>query len=166
MSRELWLVRHGATDWSAAGRLTGWTDVPLNALGRDQASALAARLAGQRFAGAWTSDLSRARDTALLAGVDAIADPRLRELDFGSLDGMRWDELPPGVPERLVEFDSFEAPGGESTAALRARVHDFLDGLTDGHHLLVTHGGVIRLLLRESGRDSEVPPGGLIRLSS
>ena len=64
----------------------------------------------------------------------------------------------------LLEFEGFEAPGGESTTALRQRMVSFLRGLPGGEHVLFTHGGVIRVLLREAGRDARVAPGELVRL--
>lgn len=159
MSVRLWLVRHGVTDWSDAARLAGWTDIPLNDAGRFQAVRLGERLAGKTFAGIWSSDLRRATETARLAVGGASADRRLRELDFGRLEGTRWDQCSAPMREALLGFDGFKAPGGESVRLLRRRVLDFIDGLPDGEHVLFTHGGVIRLLLRERGRDEHVPPG-------
>jgi probable phosphoglycerate mutase len=164
ISAWLWLVRHGATDWSDAGRLNGWTDVPLNERGRLQARRLEGALAGKSFAGVWTSDLSRSTETAHLAAFGAVTDERLRELDFGELEGKTWDECPPDAREALLAFDDFEAPGGEAVTNLRRRVHEFAARLGEGDHLVFTHGGVIRLLLREAGRDSSIAPGGLVRL--
>lgn len=159
MSVRLWLVRHGATDWSDAARLNGWTDVPLNDRGRVRAVVLRSLLSGGAFQGIWSSDLVRAVETARLAMGDPSPEPRLRELDFGLLDGRRWEELPAEVRSALFHFDQFEAPGGESVAALQRRVAEFLHGLSDGDHILFTHGGVIRCLLRAAGRDGYVKPG-------
>jgi 2,3-bisphosphoglycerate-dependent phosphoglycerate mutase len=164
MSSRLWLVRHGATDWSDTGRFNGWTDVPLNEQGRLQARSLRERLATMEFAGVWSSDLVRARETARLAVGEPVRDRRLRELDFGSLEGRRWDECPLDVRRSLVAFDGFEAPAGESVEELRSRVLQFVGALPAGQHLLFTHGGVIRLLLREADRDLQVLPGALVRL--
>jgi broad specificity phosphatase PhoE len=110
----------------------------------------------------WCSDLRRATDTARLSLVEAGDDPRLRELDFGSLEGADWGSLPERVRTELLEFDGFRAPGGESVTDLRARVLDLVDELGAGTHLLVTHGGVIRTLLRLGGRDAIIPPGGTV----
>lgn len=165
MTVRLWLVRHGATVWSESGRFCGWSDVPLNAAGRRQARALRERLAREGFAGVWTSDLARAGETARLAVGEAAADRRLRELDFGDLEGRRWEECAPDVREALLRFDGFRAPGGESVNLFRHRVLAFVEGLPEGAHLLVTHGGVIRVLLREAGRMEVVPPGGLRRVA-
>jgi probable phosphoglycerate mutase len=162
VSRRLWLVRHGATDWSDAGRLTGWTDVPLNEEGRLQARLLGATMAGREFAGIWSSDLERAVETARVAVGGAIADNRLRELNFGQLEGLTWEQCSPESQEELLAFDRFSAPGGESVEALRERVLDFLAQLSPGDYLVFTHGGVVRLLLREVGHDALVAPGGLV----
>jgi probable phosphoglycerate mutase len=164
MSLKLWLVRHGATDWSDAGRLNGWTDVPLNEPGCRQARSLIEGLACRRFTGVWSSDLVRATETAGLAGWEAVGDRRLRELDFGRLEGSRWEECRPEVRGALLAFDGFRAPGGESVAELRSRVFGFLDALAAGAHLVFTHGGVIRLLLRDAGPDRRVLPGAVVRV--
>jgi broad specificity phosphatase PhoE len=165
MSARLWLVRHGATDWSDAGRLNGWTDVPLNERGRAQATWLAGQLKGREFAGVWSSDLARAEETARLVLGQPVPDRRLRELDFGALEGRRWEEISAEVQRALITFDGFEAPEGESVAELDSRVFRFLQELPRGEHLVVTHGGVIRTLLRRSGNDLQPAPGELVRLN-
>jgi len=165
MTERLWLVRHGATDWSDAGRLTGWTDLPLNDAGRRQAMHLGTRLAGRTFIGVWCSDLRRATDTARLALYEATPDARLRELNFGMFEGKRWEDCPRDVQEALLAFDTFRAPEGESVVDLRNRVLEFASSLSAGDHLLFTHGGVIRVLLRDQGRDALVRPGSFVRIS-
>lgn len=165
MTRRLSLVRHAVTRWTLAGRITGWTDVPLNAVGRAQAAQLGERLAARSFDSVWCSDLCRATQTATIAVGLGRADPRLRELDFGRLEGLTWDACPPGLRRDLVAFDDFRAPGGESVGDLRRRVLDVIAGLPSGDHLLITHGGVIRTLLRWTGRDGAVAPGELIELT-
>lgn len=162
MSVLLWLVRHGATDWSDAGRLTGWTDVPLNDQGRAQARRLARRLGHRAFTGVWSSDLIRSVETARLAA-DPILEPRLSEVDFGRLEGRRWRDISTAMQKALLEFDRFETPGGETTVVLRRRVMAFVDGLPEGDHVLFTHGGVIRVLGHEAGRAASVPPGAIVR---
>lgn len=155
------VVRHGATDWSDAGRFNGWSDVSLNERGRGQAAALRDHLRPQSFAGVWSSDLSRAVETARHAFGEPERDERLRELDFGALEGKRWGELSGEVQRALVGFDRFEAPGGESVLALRTRLSSFVHRLGGGRHLVFTHGGVIRCLLRDLASDDHVGPGGL-----
>lgn len=164
VTTRLWLVRHGETDWSAAGRLIGWSDIGLNRRGRDQARALSRRLKRHRFMTVWSSDLRRTVETARLACGEPVVDARIRELDFGRLEGLTWSDLSKGVQDALVDFDAFEAPGGETIAAMRRRVLDFLSGLEPGDHLVFTHGGVIRLLLRSNGVDRAVNPGEFVRL--
>lgn len=155
---ELWLVRHGETDWNSALRFQGWTDVELNDRGRAQAVVLAGLLDGIEFDSIWSSDLLRAVETAtIVGGREPNRDSRLRELDFGQLEGSRWDQLDQATQAALRDFDGFAAPGGESMVDLRTRVVDFLSRLPAGRHLLVSHGGVIRLLLRMCG--SEGFPG-------
>jgi len=154
----LWLVRHGQTAWSEAGRYAGWTDVALTPAGEQQARDLRGRLPHGDGVAAWSSDLSRCRETARLAGLDPRLDARLRELDFGAVEGATWAELTPEVRVGLLAFDSFAAPGGESVAQLEVRIREFLDGLPPGRHIVVTHGGVIRLLLRLAGQDGIVAP--------
>lgn len=166
MTTTLWLVRHAETDWSGTGRLCGWTDVPLNARGRDQARALAWTLAGRRFTSVWSSDLRRSVDTARLSHGTPTTDPRLRELGFGTLEGLRWSELPPPIQGALLSFDGFNAPDGEPVDALRQRVLVFVAELPPGDHLLFTHGGVMRLLLRQAGSDQSIGPCGIAVLTA
>jgi 2,3-bisphosphoglycerate-dependent phosphoglycerate mutase len=162
--RELWLVRHGETPASKGRTLAGWADVPLTAHGEDQASALRPLLAGERFESVWSSDLRRARTTARLAWGEAQPDERLREMNFGDLEGRPWETLDPRSQESLARFEGFAAPGGEAFDDLRARVLSFVDALGPGRHLLFTHGGVVRLLSREVGEDHFVPTGTLLVL--
>jgi 2,3-bisphosphoglycerate-dependent phosphoglycerate mutase len=159
---ELWLVRHGETPASAGQTLAGWSDVPLTTRGEAEAAALRPILAGETFAGVWSSDLARAVATARLAWGEPRQDRRLREIHFGALEGRFWPELEAATLEALHVFERFAAPDGETFADLRARVHEFVDGLGPGRHVLFTHGGVVRLLSREVGEDGFVPTGTLL----
>lgn len=161
---ELWLVRHGETTRNRDGRLAGWANVRLTARGRAQAAALKDVLAGERFAGVWSSDLARARTTARIAWGGAVADARLREIDFGRLEGVFWNDLKPAFKEPLLRFDGFAAPGGESILELIARVRGFVGELAPGRNLIFSHGGVIRSLTREAGDDGFQPTGSLVVL--
>lgn len=140
------LVRHGESAWNAEGRLQGQADAPLSDLGREQAQALGEPLAELPRAGVVSSDLSRAVDTAVLAGhTGAARDPRWRERSMGE-----WTtELEADVPQdRLLAFRRGELvpPGGESWAQLQARVGEAVDELADrgGTWLVFTHGGPVR----------------------
>ncbi|GIW29282.1 MAG: alpha-ribazole-5'-phosphate phosphatase [Meiothermus sp.] len=160
---ELWLVRHGETPWNQEGRLTGWSDVPLTALGEQQARALSGWLAAERFERVVASDLQRAIQTARLAyGEPQEVSVALRELEFGQLEGLKWAELPEAYKAALLAFDGFQAPGGESTAQLRCRVYGFFDRLPAGRHLVFTHGGVLRMVLRELDQDRFLPPCAVV----
>jgi len=88
-ARELWLMRHGETEWSRSGAHTGRTDLPLTAAGRENAAALGRYLAGKRFALVLASPLERARETCRLAGYGAEAEiePNLCEWDYGDYEG-------------------------------------------------------------------------------
>lgn len=158
MTVRLWLARHGSTAWSEAQRYTGWTDLPLSERGMKEAEALA-WLSQRRWTGIWASDLQRARATAELVGVAATVDRRLREIDFGTMEGKTWHELDAGTQEAVASFDGFAPPGGESVAELMVRLEDFIGGLAPGEHLVITHGGVIRALVRTAGEDHHPRPG-------
>lgn len=159
---ELWLVRHGQTIWNAQHRIAGWSDVPLTPLGEQQAGDLARVLKDVIFEGVWSSDLRRAVDTARKAHGEPQTDQRLREMNFGDLEGRSWDELDPAHREGLLEFEGFESPRGESTAQLVARVCAFIEDLPFGRHLMVCHGGVLRVVSRSLGLDRFLGNGSLI----
>lgn len=158
MGLTLVLVRHGETDWTAERRYCGLTDLALNETGRRQARALA-DLATEPFTTAWVSPLRRCRETATLIGLEARVSDALREFDFGALEGKRWDDLDESTRAGLVDFDDFVAPRGESATALGERVDAFVSSLGAGRHVLVTHGGVIRHVLRRSGAEVYVAAG-------
>ncbi len=140
------LVRHGESAWNAEARLQGQADAPLSALGRAQARGLVAALAALDVDRVVASDLSRARDTAALAGhAGAVPDPRWRERGLGIWEGRLERDLEPGV---LREFRRTDVPpeGGEPWPAFQARVGAALDELADagGSWLVFTHGGCVR----------------------
>ncbi len=144
---QLWLVRHGATEWSEAGRHTGRTDVALVPDGEADARALAPRLAEHRFALALTSPLRRARETAALAGfVDATVDPDLREWDYGEYEGKTTDEIRERVPGWTLWTS--DPPGGETAEQVAVRARRVVDRCrdVDGDILLFAHGHVLRVL--------------------
>jgi broad specificity phosphatase PhoE len=161
----IYYIRHGETDWNAAGRLQGGQDIPMNALGRRQAED-----AGRILADLWareggcepsprfvSSPLGRARSTMELVGGalklppnDYAVDERLREIGYG-----RWEGLTPAQTQlsdpghfarRLTDKWTVPAPGGESYAAVQVRMRDWYDALrTDT--VAVAHGGTARALM-------------------
>ena len=161
---DLWLVRHGETEWNVAGRFCGRSDPPLSQKGRSQAQALRKPLTALRFDSFVSSPSKRAVETARLAYGDPLLDERLRELDFGLIEGSTWMDCSADVQERLRDYDTFHAPNGESVAQLSERVHEALLELGSGRHLVFTHGGVIRLLLGRAGVTSYPPVGSISQL--
>lgn len=156
--RELWLVRHGETVWNAEHKLTGWADPPLTPKGEEQARQLRDFLGQRSYDSVWSSDLQRARHTAELAFGRPSEDARLREIDFGELDGLDWHTLDTELRDALLQrFDDFHPPGGEHASDFTRRVVAFVEELPPGRHLLFTHGGVVRLLLRLLGQDQFLP---------
>jgi probable phosphoglycerate mutase len=159
---ELWLVRHGETTYSATKRVAGWSDPPLTDLGRRQVGALRDVVDGAEFAGVWSSDLVRAVESARLLWGEPTTDPRLRECHFGALEGCTYAEADGAYREVFRRFRDFTVPEGETHRQFSDRVHGFIDGLSPGRHLLVVHGGVIRILTQDLGIDRFVATGSLV----
>jgi probable phosphoglycerate mutase len=145
---RLFLVRHGETDWSATGRHTGRTDLPLNAKGEEAARKLAARLAGIHFARVWTSPAIRARRTCELAGFGPAAqvDADLWEWDYGEYEGLRSTDIRSRRPNWVIFQDG--AAGGESPAQVAARADKVIARarLIDGDMIIFSHGHFSRVL--------------------
>jgi broad specificity phosphatase PhoE len=118
---ELWLVRHGETEWSAEGRHTGRTDIPLTEHGRRQAAMLGKALAGTKFAAVRCSPLKRARETCEIAGFGdvAVVDPGLMEWDYGVYEGRTSPEIQAEIPGWSVWKDAIV--GGETVEQVGAR---------------------------------------------
>ncbi|MDR1934730.1 MAG: histidine phosphatase family protein [Candidatus Accumulibacter sp.] len=151
------LIRHGETAWNAELRIQGHRDMPLNETGLAQAEALARRLAGQRFDAIHSSDLLRARQTALplarAQGLPIQLEAALRERNFGCCEGMTREEIPPAVAETLAarRFDDV-IPDGESLRQHFDRVSACLSRLARQYAgriiAVVTHGGSLDLVYR------------------
>ena len=142
------LARHGETEWSALGRHTGRTDIPLTDAGRDQARRLGRALAGRSFARVLSSPLSRAADTARLAGFgDQVAfDDDLREWDYGVYEGRTRIEIAAEEPGWTVWTRPIR--GGESLEELGARADRVIGRLLPlrGDVLVFSHGHFLRVL--------------------
>lgn len=159
---ELWLVRHGETTRSVAHEVAGWSDPPLTERGREEIRRLSGLFDGRHFDGVWSSDLSRAVESARLAWGEPVQDPRLREINFGELEERPFADVDPRVAGEVMEFRRFELPGGESLGAFRNRVVAFVEQLPPGRHLLFVHGGVIRALTQDLGVDRFVPTATVV----
>jgi broad specificity phosphatase PhoE len=155
---KVWLVRHGETVWNAQHKISGWFDVELSQRGQGMARDLRPRLGQHHFDSVWSSDLQRARATAELAYGPARPDPRIRELDFGPLEGEDWTQLPAEQQQKVVRFEEDCTCGGELISQFEARVLSFIEELPAGNHLLFVHAGVIRAVLRQVQADQYVPP--------
>ncbi|MBN9177319.1 MAG: histidine phosphatase family protein [Microbacterium sp.] len=173
----LLLVRHGETDWNAARRIQGSTDIPLNETGRTQARATAAVLAErmlQQHGGARplivSSDLSRARETAQIIAAEfgthvTRAYPQLRERSYGVAEGLTIDDY----RARFGEFNRDNVPEAENDEALRARAVDAVRRVVRDarrHHapadvpvIAVSHGAFIGQLIRHASA-GELPLAG------
>ncbi|HLY33940.1 MAG TPA: histidine phosphatase family protein [Jatrophihabitantaceae bacterium] len=157
---ELWLVRHGDTEWSREGRHTGVTDLALTAAGERQARALASVLADVQPALVLTSPLIRARETARLAGlhVDDI-DPDLAEWNYGAYEGRTTSEIRTDNPTWSLWHDG--CPGGEIPPQVAARADRVLAraaaALATGAVVLVAHGHISRMI---AARWIGLGPGG------
>jgi len=145
-ARDVVLIRHGETSWSASGKHTGRTDVPLTERGRRQAADLGATVAGWRFALALTSPLQRAAETARLAGLSCTAEDDLQEWDYGELEGLTTPEIREDLPGWTIWRGP--VPGGEGVAEVAARVDRVIERVqaVDGDVVLVSHGHLLRAL--------------------
>jgi alpha-ribazole phosphatase len=158
---RLLLVRHAEPEESMHGRCYGSLDVPLSAAGLRRAAGLGAALRELSMAAVYTSPLQRgletARAIAVAQGLEPVVRQELRELDFGELEGMSYDEIAAERPE-LFRFwmedpAAVRFPGGEGLAQLRARVLPAVADIRARHEgeaaAVVAHGGVVRVVLAD-----------------
>jgi 2,3-bisphosphoglycerate-dependent phosphoglycerate mutase len=154
---KLWLVRHGETTWNSERRAQGHLDVPLSSLGRDQATMLAHRLRGTSFDAVYSSDLSRALETARIVNsnlggrTQVLADARWREQMLGALQGLSTNEVAAmlesrGASRPVLVTDRY--PDAESRAELMERIklglQEVLRRHPGGRVIVFSHGGSIR----------------------
>jgi probable phosphoglycerate mutase len=179
---QIYLFRHGQTDWNREGRIQGHADVPLNDAGRAEADRLAHGLRRIRLDAILTSDLSRARDTAALAlaaaarnewhhEVPIFADPRFREVSLGKLQGLTkpeirekfGDEFADFVGSKILSDEDLRDLGSESGVDVLARffagidnaIQKFQPGIRFG---VCSHGGVLRRMLHHAAGIEKMPP--------
>jgi uncharacterized phosphatase len=150
VTTELYLVRHGETDWNQQRRIQGLTDIPLNDTGREQARATGRLLARRRWDGVYASPLSRALETAAIIadelGLPAPQPvPALVERNYGEAEGLNFLEIERRYPDRG------SVPGQESREDVVDRVLPALRDLAREHPdqalVVVSHGGAIRSVL-------------------
>jgi broad specificity phosphatase PhoE len=160
---RLWLIRHGETAHNLDGVFQGQLDTPLTDWGREQARQTGAALASSGFDRIISSDLRRAADTALAmaeaAGRQVQFDPRLRELHYGVLQGVRYSDFREVLAQHGMDLEwgqgifsehGIAAPGGESLDDLLDRLNEFMNELlnAEGKNVaIVAHGGSLRTLL-------------------
>jgi len=159
--RRLWLVRHGVTAWNHEKRFCGHSDVPLSEPGNQQAQWLAGQLHSRSIAALYSSDLQRAQQTATRIAqhheqLAIRASEVWRELFFGDWEGLTYTQIAEQYPLHTDFFTDpvhTVPPNGEKFPHFRQRVYTALqtlirfDETIPGDLVLVSHGGVIRLLL-------------------
>ena len=144
---ELWVVRHGETEWSRDGRHTSHTEVELTSEGEEAALGLAYRMAGVEFDLVLTSPRLRARRTAELAGyADAHVEDDLAEWDYGDYEGITTAEIREQVPGWTVW--THPCPGGESAEQVTRRLDRVVAKVRakGGRVLVFSHGHASRAL--------------------
>jgi len=159
---SLLAVRHGETTWSAEGRFTTHTDVPLTEAGWNEAARMASALSGVNVDFAFTSPLRRAWETAQIALSQARLahgpdiDDRLREAPAGPFEGMVLASLRSGEDQLSRAYRAYDSdskplvpPGAEHPAVTAARLNEFLEEVEDhpGSYIVFTHGKVLRIML-------------------
>lgn len=170
MARPIvYFIRHGETDWNRERRLQGQHDIPLNALGRSQATRCGTILRELLAATGrpidrfeyLSSPLGRARETMELMRAELALEPalyrtdaRIMEMSFGRWEGFTFAELQareaPALAERERDKWGFVLPGGESYAQLQVRVRDWYESV-ERDTVVTAHGGVCRALIAHLG---------------
>lgn len=145
---QIWLIRHGETEWTLGGQHTGRTDIPLTPVGRRQAEALGRHLAARSFALVLTSPLGRVRETCRLAGYGSLAQitDDLREWDYGLYEGRTTAAIRAVEPGWSVWTSPI--PGGESIEEVGGRARRIIDRalVAGGEVALFGHGHILRIL--------------------
>jgi broad specificity phosphatase PhoE len=151
VATELWLVRHGETEWSAAGRHTSRTDVPLTEYGREMAAKVGEFLAQMTFAAVLRSPMLRAKETCEIAGFGdvAVVDAGLCEWDYGVFEGRTSKEIQAEIPGWSVWRN--EIVGGETVEQVGARADGVIARAVaaagaDGKVALFAHAHILRIL--------------------
>ena len=148
---ELWLIRHGETEWSLSGKHTSRTDISLTEHGRKRAEELRDYLKGTQFSAVFVSPMQRARETCAIAGVGdvAVIDEGLREWDYGVYEGKTTAEIRKDVPGWSVWKD--EIVGGETVEHVGERADGVIARAlaaapAGGKVALFAHAHILRIL--------------------
>lgn len=181
---QIFLVRHGATDWNLQGRCQGATDLALNETGIRQAEQIASVLTDEPIQGIYSSDLKRARQTAHLIGlkhrVAVQIEHDVRELDHGELEGLTFAEIKANYSDFIhkwrTEPADVQVPGGERLADVAQRAWNGLNRIIQAHTAdetiaVVSHNfPILSIICRLTGtplnryRTFHVDPCGVTRL--
>ncbi|MBP3920996.1 MAG: histidine phosphatase family protein [Bacilli bacterium] len=146
----VYLIRHGQTDWNLEKKTQGHTDIPLNQKGKEQARLVSRVISNYKIDKIYSSDLLRAKQTAEIInenfGLDIILDNRLREINYGNLEGVPRPTLSPDV------WDTFnnkpEKLNAEPIVNVFNRIKSFFDELDYNENIvIVTHGGALRTIM-------------------
>lgn len=149
---ELWLIRHGETEWAISGQHTGTTDIPLTDRGRERAQGIRDYLQHRAFKKVFVSPLGRARETCTIAGYgdEAIVDPNLIEWNYGDFEGKTTPDIREQYPSWLIW--NGPVPNGETVEQVGARTESVIArsltelGEEGGAVALFAHGHVLRIL--------------------
>lgn len=144
--REIYIVRHGETEWARDGKHAGLTDIPLTEKGEVQAASLGRRIEKIKFSHVFTSPLKRAKETCAICGFNGVIDKDLVEWNYGAYEGRTSDEIRKTVPEWNIFTHG--APAGESIEVLTKRAERLIKKLErlDGKIAIFTSGHISRVL--------------------
>jgi len=146
MPSEIWLVRHGETEWSRSGQHTSRTDLPLTPEGERQAENLKRMLTGHSFSMVLSSPMKRAMDTCRLVGLTPSLSDDLREWDYGDYEGLTTPEIQKHAPGWTIFTGA--VPNGETAQQVGVRADRVISrALTaNGDVALFAHGHLLRIL--------------------
>lgn len=167
---NIYVLRHGTTQWNLEHRIQGATDIPLHEDGRREAMAIREKIHTLPIDVIYASSMKRAMETAQIIHEDApvplISEDRLREVSFGEWEGLSWKEVQRRYPDLMEQIPStgyVDPPGGESFQQASERICSFIQSLLSKKQdcLLVTHKAVIRFLVYCLTKKAPVQPGAL-----
>ena len=156
---SLYLIRHGESEWNRSSRYAGQSDVPLSAIGREQARRVAARLAGESISGVYASPLQRACETAGIIGqssnMPVVLEPALAEIHHGAWEGLTAHQVRAEYAHEYAQWQmqphTVLMPGGEALTHVAARVSAYLERIHShscgGNLVICSHDAVLRVML-------------------